>query len=222
MSTSEPKTGGLLRAALDAGTADPITWTDVLVGDLRVTVASDAIKASAGGRDHVRLPVTYAEQVAIMATNGWISPTKAIADAMYKQAKVRLVYVGLVMKPADEDRMQTVDFSLRFDAGVAKQLDGKDFDEADLVFGAWKLWILNARIVEKGAVNYGFWDAKGNTIQTVGGQHDAAHYDYSQLLQPVKRWATIDATDEAVDLAAYFAKQDKIPQSYLDPYGVAP
>jgi hypothetical protein len=88
----------------------------------------------------------------------------------------------------------------------------------DLVFGAWKLWILHPRIVEKGAVNYGFWDAHGKTIQTVGGQHNDQHYDYSQLLQPVKRWAKSASTGEPVDLLERFASADHIPASYLSAY----
>ena len=215
------RAGGLLLRAFEAGTTEEITWVDVTVGDLVITVASDAMKAPLADRAAVRLPVSYAEAVTICQALECVAPTQPICDAVFAQAKAQLDFVPLVLTAADTAKMDTVEFVLRFDDGVEKELTAADVDDGDLVFGAWKLWILHARIVEKGAVNYGFWDTSKkppSPVQTVGGQHDDSHYDYSQLLQPVKRMARKAGTGEAVDLLDYIAQHDEVPEKYLDPY----
>jgi hypothetical protein len=215
------KAGGLLLAAFNDGATEELAWVDVTVGDLVVTVASDAMKAPLGGRAGVRLPVSYEEAVVICKQLECVAPSQPICDAVFAQARAQLCCVALVRVASDAGRMATVDFVLRFADAVEAQLTSAGASAGDLVFGAWKLWILHPRIVEKGAVNYGFWDtsrAPPAPVQTVGGQHDAAHYDYSQLLQPVKRMARRASTGEAVDLLDHFATQDRVPERYLDVY----
>jgi hypothetical protein len=215
------KAGGLLLEAFNAGGTEEITWVEVTVGDLVVTVASDAMKAALGDRAGVRLPVSYEEAVTICKQLECVSPSQPICDAVFAQARAQLDLVALVHVASDSARMDTVDFVLRFADEVDAQLAASGAAAGDLVFGAWKLWILHARIVEKGAVNYGFWDTHRTPpapVQTVGGQHDAAHYDYSQLLQPVKRMARKAGSGEAVDLLDHFAAQDRVPERYLDVY----
>jgi len=215
------KAGGLLLEAFNAGATEPITWVDVTVGDLVVTVASDAMKAALGDRPGVRLPVSYEEAVVICKQLECVAPTQPICDAVFAQARAQLCCVALVHVASDAARMEDVDFVLRFADAVDEQVTASGAAAGDLVFGAWKLWILHPRIVEKGAVNYGFWDthrAPPAPVQTVGGQHDAAHYDYSQLLQPVKRMARRASTGEAIDLLDHLAAQDRVPERYLDVY----
>ncbi len=212
---------GLLLAAFEAGQVEEIVWTEVAVGDLVVTAAADALKAPLGDLTGVRLPVSYAETISICARMECVAPTQAICDAMFAAAKPQLGLVALVRTAADAERMATVGFVEQFHDGVEKQLEEKPAAPGDLVFGAWKRWILHPRIVEKGAVNYGFWDLSRRPpapVQTVGGQHDAGHYDYSQLLQPVKRLARNATTGETVDLLDWFAAQDHVPAAYLAPY----
>jgi hypothetical protein len=142
---------------------------------------------------------------------------------MFTQAKAQLGAIPLVHTAADARLMTTVDFVLRFHDACEKQLAGQGLAPGALRFGAWKLWILHPRIVEKGAVNYGFWNKATRpptVIQTPGAQHDPQHYDYSQLLVPVKRMARKADTGEAVDLLDDIAKRDKVPARYLDPYRV--
>lgn len=213
-------TGPLLTAFI-ARQTEGILWTEVTLGDLVITVASDAMKAAVGDRRGVRLPVSYQEAVFICAALGCVAPTKAMCDAMFAQAKAQLSFVGFRKTAA---RMIMDDFVLEFAEGVEKQLAGLDLSPGDLVFGAWKLWILHRRLVEKGAVNYGFWDKHKHPpapIQTVGGRHDAMYHDYSQLLQPVKRGAR-KTTGEPVDLLDYIAAHDHVPARYLDPYRKTP
>jgi hypothetical protein len=222
--TDTTKVGGMLLAAFKAGQTEEIVWTDVNVGDLVITVASDAMKAPLGDRASVRLPVSYAETIEICAALGCVVQDQAMCDAMFGQAKAQLNFVGLVMTAADTELMDSAGFVFKFDDGVQKQLAASPPAPGDLVFGAWKLWILNPVITLRGAVNYGFWDKSKRPpapIQTVGDMHDPSHYDYSQLLQPVKRMAR-QANGDAVDLLDYFATQDKVPAKYLDPYRTTP
>lgn len=207
-------TSGLLHGAYFCGHAEPIEWVDIEWSGLVVTVASDAMKAACGDRPSIRLPVTYSEQVQILRHLGCVSPTKALADALYASATAKLHAVGLVRTAEDSKRMASVDFTLRFHDAIEKQL--LDAPAQNLRFGAWKLWILHPRIVELGAVNYGFYSPSGSVIQTVGARHDASHFDYSQLVQPVRRYArTHDGTQ--VDLLTVFEREG-IPARYLDAY----
>jgi len=217
----DAKAAGLLAAAFREGRTDEIQWVDVTVDDLVVTVASDAMKASLNGQACVRLPVSYAEAVTICTALGCVSPTQKICDAMFAAAKAQLTAVPLVFTATDASHINNVDFVLRFHEKVEAQLSAIERGPGDLVFGAWKLWILHPRIVERGAINYGFWDKSHKpvkVIQTPGGQHDAAHYDYSQLLVPVKRMARKADTGEGVDLLDHIATHEKIPAKFLDPY----
>src|SRR5215213_1158756 len=90
------KTGGLLLSAFRAGQTEEIRWVEVQVGDLVITVAEDAMKAPLGDQKGVRLPVSYAEAVAICRELGCIPPTQAMCDAMFSQAKAKLHFVPLV------------------------------------------------------------------------------------------------------------------------------
>lgn len=217
--TSQAK--GLLLSAFREGKTDEITWADVTVGDLVVQVASDAMKATVNGQPGVRLPVSYEDAVALCAELDCVSPTQAMCDAMFAQAKAQLNYAPL---PATNE-MGTVKYALRFHERVQAQLQGQNLSPGDLVFGAWKLWLLHPRLVEKGAVNYGFWDKSQRpvkVIQSPGAVHDAHHCDYSQLFVPVKRMARKADTGEPVDLCDYIAAHDRVPSKYLEPYRKAP
>jgi len=166
-------------------------------------------------RDTVRMPVSYQETVAICFDKGWVAPTKAICDAMYKAAKVKLVATTL---DPNKD-MGSVGHTLTFNDRVQQALDTKKYDDGDLIFGAWKLWILDPMLKGKnGAVNYGFWEANGKVIQTPGSRHDNKHWDYSQLLQPCLRWAKDAKTKASVDLLQWIQTDLKLDKSLLDPF----
>ena len=191
---------------------------------LVVTVASDAMKARLNDKTGVRLPVSYEEAVTICAELECISPTQRICDAMFQQAKAQLTAVPLVLTAADAAHITMVDFVLRFHDRVEAQINSLSCSPGDLVFGAWKLWLLHPRLVERGAVNYGFWDKSkkpAKVIQTPGGQHDAQHYDYSQVLVPVRRMARKADSGEEVDLLDHIGTHDKVPPRFLDPYRAA-
>ncbi len=215
------KTGGLLFNAFQNGQLDEIWWVDVALGDLVISVASDALKAPLNDRPFVRLPVNYRETIEICRDLECIAPTQAMCDAMFAQAKSQQNFVPLVRTPADSARMHTVEFSLKFHDGVEKQLAAAKQENPGLIVGAWKYWILHPRLNVLGAVNYGFWDKSKKPpkpVQSPGARHDATHYDYSQLLQPVARKARLASTGEEVDLLEYVSQKEKIPAKYLDVY----
>jgi hypothetical protein len=223
LSTLAPsaKTGGLLLQAYQNGETEEIRWVDVTLGDLIISVASDAMKAPLNDRGFVRLPVTYKETIEICRDLECIAPTQAICDAMFAHAKSQLNFVPLVRTAADSAKMPTVEFVLKFHDGVEKQIAAAKQEDPGLIAGAWKYWILNQRLNVLGAVNYGFWDKSkkpAQVIQTVGARHDPAHYDYSQLIQPIQRKARKAATGEEVDLLEYIAQKEKIPPKYIDVY----
>lgn len=214
-------TGGLLRKAFLAGQTHEICWTEVTVGDLVITVASDALKVDLGDRRGVRLPVSYADTVAICRELGCVAPTVGIADAMFAQARHKLGFVPLVRTAADSAKMTSIEFSLRFHDAVERQIATAGAEPGALLCGAWKYWLLHPRLAERGAVNYGFWDLSRRPpapVQTVGGRHDAQHHDYSQLLQPVRRTARRAGTGEEVDLIEYIESHDHVPARFLDAF----
>lgn len=206
--------GGLLLQAIKDDKHEPIQWVHLHVGPLVVQMARDAVAAKVGGQV-IRLPMSYADTVEACKLLGCIVPTKEIVDAAYEQSSRdgRLVFHGLVRSEADTAKMTSLEFSQRFNAGIDKQLREKPHN--GMVAGPWKYWILHPRIVEKGAVNYGGFDSSGKPIQTVGGRHDATHFDYSQLLQPVLRTATLNG--RLIDLVDHF-QQIGLPKKYVEAY----
>lgn len=207
--------GGLLLRAIREDKHEPIQWVDLPVGDLIVTIARDAVAARVG-ESTLRLPVSYADTVEACHILGCVAPTKEIVDAAYEASTRdgRLVFHGLVRTKADTAKMMSLDFSERFNAGIERQL--AQLPHGGVIAGPWKYWILHPRIVEMGAVNYGGFGADGKPIQTVGGRHDATHYDYSQLFQPVRREArTRDG--RPVDLVEHFLSLG-LPKAYVEAY----
>jgi hypothetical protein len=208
-----PAQGLLPKALKKDGATNPALWVEIPVKNILVQVASDAISMPFKDRDAVRMPVSYAETVSICFDNGWVPPTKAICDAMYKAAKVKLVAVTL---DANKE-MASVGHTLTFHDRVQQILDDKKYDDGDLIFGAWKLWILDPMLKGKnGAVNYGFWTDKGTVIQTPGSRHDNKHADYSQLLQPCLRWAKDAKTKASVDLLTWIQEDIKLEKAHVD------
>jgi hypothetical protein len=208
---------GLLMKAYKAKKIDPFKWFDLKVGKLTVKVATDAFKSTADGQPGVRLPVSYNETIAICKENDWVAPTKTIADAMYDGSKVTLVAHRL--PPTAE--MSSLGWTLKFHEGVTKQLASQPAKPTDLVFGAWKLWVLDPKLAKSKkklpAVNYGFWKADGSLWQPLEAGHDANYTDYSQLFQPVDRWAK-GAKGEKVDLLEHFENEEQVPKQFLDPF----
>lgn len=204
--------GGLLLKAIKEDRHLPIQWIQVPVGRLVVTMARDAVSAKVGPST-LRLPVSFSDTVAACKLLGCIAPTKEICDAAYELSSKdgRLIFRGLVRNENDAANMTSLDFTEKFNGDIERQLRANP--HGGMIAGPWKYWILHPRIVEKGAVNYGGWNSEGSPIQTVGGRHDATHFDYSQLLQPVQREARLDG--RPIDLLDHFVSLG-LPKQYVE------
>jgi hypothetical protein len=216
MTTTLRPSGGLLLAAAQAGTLAPLRWKPIDAGQgLTITVSTDALKAAVPECDRpVRLPVSYAETIVICRMLGAIPPTAAFSDAIWRAADARPQPVALVHTTDEARNMATVAFSLTHHDNI----EVTPYDPDDLLADVGKDWVLDNGIGVKGAVNYG-WRAFDQSkiprpIQALGHQHDAAHYDYSQVLRVVKRDAVLDG--KPVDLLDYLAA--KINAHFLAPY----
>ncbi|MDC0746680.1 hypothetical protein [Polyangium mundeleinium] len=211
--------GGYLMQGLRDDVYAAIRWLEVPVGDLVVTMAADAVQAfvPVASWRPLRLPVSYADTVeACRVVGDCVAPNQEIVDAAYalSSRNGRLVFNGLVHNEKDEANMTTLDFTVKFNTGIDRQL--AKAPHPGMRCGAWKYWILHSRIREKGAVNYGGFAASGAPIQTVGGRHGPTHYDYSQLFQPVRRYARTKG-GARLDLLERYAAQG-VPAAYLEKY----
>ncbi len=162
--------------------------------------------------DGVFLPVMAAEQKKVAGAVAAVPLTRAVADRAFEDATAAGTFVpfqGQYPHMFDYDRF-------------TKFLDGTAYGGSPQpwAFGAHKLWLLS-RFSNKGAVNYGFFgpgvDGNGkpdnrpatghpnltthvHIQQDLGGRHDAAHWDYSQLLQLMRNLK--DAAGGPLDLRA--------------------
>lgn len=207
------RAGGLLLLAVTSGRHEAIQWAEIPIGGVIVSVATDAIGVVLEDGPRVRLPASYEETIQICRTLECIAPTMVISDAIYAAAKVRPIPVPLSSGP----EMMTVGHAKLHSANIAK------FPHApgEILADVGKDWILHARLIEKGAVNYGWRTPDGKPIQSVGGMHGPDHYDYSQVCRPVKRMAKLVRDGSTVDLLDYLAAEaggKGLPRKYWDAY----
>ena len=206
--------GGLLLAAAERGELAPIQWTEIDAGGgLVVTVSSDALKARIPEVERpLRLPASYAETIVICKALGCLPPTQAVSDAIWAAAAVIVPPHALVLNAADTRLMNTVEWSIRHNDAI--DAANVDLDPAVLVADVGKDWVLDNGIAQRGAVNYGWRVSKTRLLQPLGHAHDAAHWDYSQVLRAVKRDAVLNG--EAIDLIDYLL--GTVEDRFLEPY----
>lgn len=219
--TPSSDTSGVMLEAARAQALDPVAWTWIEVPDedLEVFVPNDAFKATLGETPHVRVGVSYADLKEMCRLLTCVPATKAIVDAVYLAAKVRPKPVGLVRTAQDSQRMRTVAFSLQHHREVERQLAAQASTMGLTALGSEVLiepvgkWsILDPKMATSkygahAAVNYGWFQTSvRDPIQTVGGAHDDAHADYSQVARAVHRYARRASTHESVDLLDAYAE----------------
>jgi hypothetical protein len=211
MNTFRPS-GGLLLAAAERGELAPIQWTAIDVGGgLVVTVANDALKARIPELERpIRLPASYTETIAVCNALECLPPTQAVSDAIWANAAVIVAPRALVITEADARLMTTVEWSIRHNAAI----DATELDPALIVADVGKDWILDDGIAVRGAVNYGWRASKAKLLQPLGHAHNAAHWDYSQVVRPVQRGALLNG--EAIDLLDYL--EGRVHARFLAPY----
>ncbi len=203
---------GLLLAAAERGELAPIQWTEIDAGGgLLVTVSCDALKARIPEVERpLRLPASYAETIVICKALGCLPPTRAISDAIWDAAAAFVPPHALVLTAADTRLMNTVEWSIRHNDAI----DAADLDPAALAADVGKDWILDNGIAQRGAVNYGWRVDRTHLLQPLGHAHDAAHWDYSQVLRAVQREAVLNGT--TIDLLDYLL--GTVEDRFLEPY----
>lgn len=191
---SSASSGGItLAAVMDGSAVLPETVNLTLPSGLTVALMVDAIATPWEGSGYIRFPVSYADTIAICNKIDCLPLTKEISDLAWKTCNVHLEPVPLVSTAADAAKMATVEFSLKHDLSIVNP--AKNSTGQAVNFGAWqtdvgKDWILDPGIAQSGAVNYGWRTLAGMPLQPVGHQHNAQHFDYSQVCRLIRRTGT--------------------------------
>lgn len=201
-STSAPNSaGGLLLAAVRAGTAEEPEWVEVQwpAADVVLEVGAHTLRARTPAGELVRLPVSWRDTVEIARLRNWAPLTAEVSDLIWRAAPVKL---EPTTEPADST-MASVAASVHDDADLEREIAGRSGLAAD----EGKDWILSPRLLVSpdAAVNYGMRSSAGKPIQQLGSdsaptKHNAAHYDYSQRLRPLKRYGRRISDGSRVDL----------------------
>lgn len=187
---SAPSGGITLAAVMDGSAVLPPTVNITLPSGLVVACMADAVCTPWEGAGYVRFPVTYEETIACCNKLDCLPLTAEIADLLWKNAPVHLRPIPLVISADDAKRMATVEWSLKHDANLINPenaSNGQAWIAGDYVSDLGKDWILDPGIAQAGAVNYGWRDLAGKPTQSIGHQHNAKHYDYSQVLRLMRR-----------------------------------
>ena len=226
-------------------------WVDVDVPsmDLIVTISQDALRCDVGG-ESLRMPVTYKEQVEICNMLDCISPVPQMVDDIWKSAQHIQTY-GLNVQPGgDYDEhldlvkafvekagvnkwpdqklvllMQSLVMSKQLNANITREVEVRGFDLTNQVIRSLgKNWVIDPIMVNNGAANYGWYKLNGEKHQGVyaGGQHNAEHYDYSQLFCDCPKVVAKKLSDPktTVDLRDVYRAKFPSLGSYIDAYEI--
>lgn len=167
--------------------------------------------------DFVRVPMGLAAAAQIANETGFILPTPKMVDAIYRQAKVRLV--PQPMKPTS--RMESTDYLLRHNKTLNAQRKSTGQSMTALSAGQKKDIVLTKRLRSKpGRVAiYGWHRPNGKPIQPLSTVHGAAYADYSHGVRLISRTAFVngkprDLADLIQDkeLAAILSREGPIAQ----------
>ncbi len=197
--------GGLLLKAVQQGAFEPPQWVDVPYKGLILTVGAHTLRAQVGGR-LLRLPVCYSDVIAICNQLGWVPPTSAISDAIWRAAAVQVPPHTLGKWRTDAEKressrkMKTLEWVVKVNDLIDADLRSRPRDK--LTSSEGKDWILSPRNLlppreggSRGAQTYGWHQLPdGEPIQDAGDDrvspfHSDAHFDYSQTLRPIRRLA---------------------------------
>ena len=224
--------GGLLRAAVEGDNFEEPTWVEVPFQGYRVFVGADALRAQLGGKLR-RLPVSYEDVIAICTKQNWVPPTSALSDAIYRAAAVKLEpnpqgKWGTPALDAETSRkMMTLEFVVSHNDAIDRLILAEK--QGKLVSTVGKDWILSPRNILKAreaptlpaATTYGWHQKNGVPIQGLGNdfappQHSTGHFDYSQIMRPIQRWAIRVSDGMPVDLLKVLCA--KMPAAVMAPF----
>lgn len=178
-SPAEDSTDALLRNPVKAwreGKVDNFAWVPLTVGDYQLEVSPDCLAVNG-----IRLPVSFADVVAICKSQDMVPNTKAVCDARWAQGDKRIVLRDRPPTnhgPDAQLAIETRQWSAKI-GPITKVLK----------MGPWKEWVLNDVLLPKQATNYGLWGPNGSPIQSLGHRHNDLHVDDSQFFAPIRRTA---------------------------------
>ena len=153
----------------------------------RVWVMPDYL-AIGSDDDFVRFPVSFVTATVVARELGFVLPTTAIVDAIYRQAELRLPPQPMTPGPA----MTSTAYVKAHDETIRTQLSGHPLGE--LTAGHKKDYVLTNRLLratEREAI-YGWHRAEGKPIQPLSLVHGALYADYSHGVRLVSETVFVD------------------------------
>ena len=141
-------------------------------------------------RDFLRIPMNLHTALAVAERFGFVLPTRKMVDAIYLQARHRLVPQPL---PAG-DQMRSTQYYWTHNELIDDQEQALGAQLGDLISGDKKDVVMTNRLVQHmGRIAiYGWHRAPGEPIQPLSTLHGANYADYSHGIRLVSRWALID------------------------------
>jgi hypothetical protein len=140
--------------------------------------------------DFLRIPMNLHTAVAIAERFGFVLPTRKMVDAIYLQARHRLLPQPL---PAG-DQMRSTQYYWTHNELIDDQEQALGARLGDLVSGDKKDVVMTNRLAQNfGRIAiYGWHRATGQPIQPLSTVHGANYADYSHGIRLVSRWAVIE------------------------------
>jgi hypothetical protein len=138
--------------------------------------------------DFVRFPASFVTAAAVARELGFVLPTTAIVDAIYRQAELRLPPQPMTPGPA----MTSTAYFKAHDEKIRAQLSGHPLGE--LTAGHKKDYVLTKRLLRAEAREaiYGWHRAEGQPIQPLSLVHGARYADYSHGVRLVSETVFVD------------------------------
>lgn len=155
----------------------------------RVWVMPDYL-AIGSDEDFVRFPASFETATAVARAFGFVLPTAAIVDAIYRQADFQLTPQPMTPGPA----MTSTAYFEEHDAKIRRQWRGRPLGE--LTAGHKKDYVLTNRLARARSREaiYGWHRAVGDPIQPLSLVHGARYADYSHGVRLVSEAVFVDGT----------------------------
>jgi hypothetical protein len=147
-------------------------------------------------RDFLLVPLRLATALTVASFYGFVLPTRKIVDAIYQQAKVRLVPQPL---PA-ADQMRSTGYYWRHNQAIQQQRASLGLPLGMLTAGHKKDLVITDRLwrnPERVAI-YGWHQSSNKPIQPLSLVHGAQYADYSHGVRLVSTMAYVDGVAKPI------------------------
>lgn len=143
--------------------------------------------------DFVRFPASFETATAVASAFGFVLPTAAIVDAIYRQADLRLAPQPMTPGPA----MTSTAYFEAHDAKIRQQWRGRPLGE--LTAGHKKDYVLTNRLAlaRSQEAIYGWHRGVGDPIQPLSLVHGARYADYSHGVRLVSETVLVDGVQRS-------------------------